>query len=327
MLNNPSIGGTKLPILTNPGMAGDLLTGKQLIDQDGQIVTGTLNVPGITWKKVGAISSSTHFNLSAYGSGKYIVVGQKGEAWYTSDFISWSATTLPSNPNYSFIVYGRGKFVAAAYHATAVTDVDNISWETTDLSQVANFTAAESIAYGAGKFVMPIPDRTGVTFVLYSEDGKNWSQATIPIPYTIGPIAYGNGRFILLSQGKGAYSEDGVTWYQFTPGITPTYLIFGGNRFLALNSSSDQVSTSTNGLNWTSFTSINIQISNGMVCYGAGKFIASDSIGDIDYSYDGKVWYPSSGFKSDPVRLASTLCYGNGKFLAINSDNASFYSG
>lgn len=47
MLNNPIIsGGGSLPALTNPGTASDLLTGKQLIDQNGNIVTGTLVYAG-----------------------------------------------------------------------------------------------------------------------------------------------------------------------------------------------------------------------------------------------------------------------------------------
>lgn len=36
------IGGTELPGLTNPGAAADLLRGKQLIDEDGNIVSGTM---------------------------------------------------------------------------------------------------------------------------------------------------------------------------------------------------------------------------------------------------------------------------------------------
>ena len=34
--------GTQLPTLTNPGTAADMAQGKQLIDQNGEIVTGTL---------------------------------------------------------------------------------------------------------------------------------------------------------------------------------------------------------------------------------------------------------------------------------------------
>ena len=43
MLRNPNLGGgIKLPTLSNPGSAGDLLTGKQLIDANGNILTGTM---------------------------------------------------------------------------------------------------------------------------------------------------------------------------------------------------------------------------------------------------------------------------------------------
>lgn len=35
--------GTQLPTLTNPGTAADMARGKQLIDQNGEIVTGTVN--------------------------------------------------------------------------------------------------------------------------------------------------------------------------------------------------------------------------------------------------------------------------------------------
>lgn len=35
--------GTQLPTLTNPGTAADLASGKQLIDQNGEIVTGTIS--------------------------------------------------------------------------------------------------------------------------------------------------------------------------------------------------------------------------------------------------------------------------------------------
>lgn len=42
MIINEGRPGKKLPTLTNPGVAGDLLSGKQLIGQDGNIITGTI---------------------------------------------------------------------------------------------------------------------------------------------------------------------------------------------------------------------------------------------------------------------------------------------
>lgn len=46
MILQPTIIGEKLPTLTNPGSAADLLAGKQLIDADGNILTGTMPTQG-----------------------------------------------------------------------------------------------------------------------------------------------------------------------------------------------------------------------------------------------------------------------------------------
>lgn len=59
MLNNPIILGTKLPALTNPGTAGDLLTGKQLIDQNGNVLTGTMPNRGAVSQALNAGQSYT----------------------------------------------------------------------------------------------------------------------------------------------------------------------------------------------------------------------------------------------------------------------------
>lgn len=42
MIFQPQIIGKPLPALTNPGTAADLLSGKQLIDANGNVLTGTL---------------------------------------------------------------------------------------------------------------------------------------------------------------------------------------------------------------------------------------------------------------------------------------------
>ena len=42
MIFQPQIIGKPLPTLTNPGTAADLLSGKQLIDANGNVLTGTL---------------------------------------------------------------------------------------------------------------------------------------------------------------------------------------------------------------------------------------------------------------------------------------------
>lgn len=61
MIFQPQIVGKPLPALTNPGTAADLLSGKQLIDADGNVLTGTMPTqgaqtitPGTTAKTIAA---------------------------------------------------------------------------------------------------------------------------------------------------------------------------------------------------------------------------------------------------------------------------------
>ena len=61
MIFQPQIIGKPLPALTNPGTAADLLSGKQLIDANGNVLTGTMPTqgaqtitPGTTAKTIAA---------------------------------------------------------------------------------------------------------------------------------------------------------------------------------------------------------------------------------------------------------------------------------
>lgn len=54
MIMNEGGGGKKLPTLTNPGTAANLLSGKQLIDQNGEIVTGSMTDRGAVTQALNA---------------------------------------------------------------------------------------------------------------------------------------------------------------------------------------------------------------------------------------------------------------------------------
>lgn len=74
MIINAGRPGKKLPTLTNPGVAGDLLTGKELIGQDGQIITGTMAsvvqaTPTISVSTGGLITASATQSAGRVASG------------------------------------------------------------------------------------------------------------------------------------------------------------------------------------------------------------------------------------------------------------------
>lgn len=78
-----------LPTLTNPGSATDLATGKQLIDGNGNIVTGSLfevpagntlygnNDPALSWRDDGKVETVSTYGVASSGDGGIIRPGAK----------------------------------------------------------------------------------------------------------------------------------------------------------------------------------------------------------------------------------------------------------
>jgi len=96
MLNNPIILGAKLPNLSNPASASDVLSGKQLIDVNGNVLTGTMVNQGAINRTLSAGSSCTIPAGYHNGNGKITAA---------------AGYEVPSNPNLSTNAVQSGKTV------------------------------------------------------------------------------------------------------------------------------------------------------------------------------------------------------------------------
>lgn len=98
------IPGTSLPALSNPGAAGDLKNGKQLIDANGNVLTGTmpsisLPTPGITVSSGGLITASYEAD-AGYTSG--------GSKSATKQLTTQAGTTItPGSSQKTAVASGR----------------------------------------------------------------------------------------------------------------------------------------------------------------------------------------------------------------------------
>lgn len=98
------IPGTSLPALSNPGAAGDLKNGKQLIDANGNVLTGTmptitLPTPGITVSSGGLITASYEAD-AGYTSG--------GSKSGTKQLTTQAGTTItPGSSQKTAVASGR----------------------------------------------------------------------------------------------------------------------------------------------------------------------------------------------------------------------------
>lgn len=101
--------GVELPSLTNEGTAADLLSGKQLIDSDGEVVTGT-------------IPTKTSSNLSASGATVTVPAGyyaSQASKAVASGSAKTPATTVTKNPSIS--VSSSGLITASVSGTQSVT--------------------------------------------------------------------------------------------------------------------------------------------------------------------------------------------------------------
>lgn len=162
--------GVQLPTLTNPGAAGDLRSGKQLIGQDGSTVTGSLSevtqaTPGIT------VSSSGLITASATQSGGIVTAGTKSATKQLSS--SDDADFIAENIKKGYTIFGVTGTLNYIEPATVtVTNNHNyindmfVSWINND-----GTTGEARIAYGKS-----VSFETKKVFVISDTDtGTLWS--------------------------------------------------------------------------------------------------------------------------------------------------------
>ena len=146
-LNNmPDAGaGTELPTLTNEGSASDLLSGKQLIDAEGNVVTGT-------------IPTNTSSDLTASGATVTVPVGyyaSNATKTIASGSAKTPATTVTKNPSIS--VSSSGLITASVSGTQSVTPTVTAGYVSSGTSGTitVNGSATKQLTTQAAKTITP----------------------------------------------------------------------------------------------------------------------------------------------------------------------------
>ena len=269
------------------------------------------------------LPNSADWKSVTYGNGKFVAVADtSGKAAYSTDGITWTASTMSGYRRWYSVTYGNGKFVAVVYNNSNVAaySTDGITWTTSTLPSSADWY---SVTYGDGKFVAV---SSGSSKAAYSTDGVTWTASTLPIAAFWDSVTYGNGKFVAVSEGSStnnaAYSTDGITWTSSTLPSSTTYwqsATYGDGKFVAVARNSNAAAYSTDGITWTSSTLPSS--ADWRVTYGSnGKFVAvSSGSSKAAYSTDGVTWTASTMPENNYWGSAT---YGNGKFVAIVGYNS-----
>jgi hypothetical protein len=244
--------------------------------QSGSRQTAT-SQDGTTWTSNAlALPSTASWSAVTYGTfndgstlertdtARFVAVATGGtSAAYSTNGVTWTASTLPTSANWVSVTFGEGRFVAVASNSTTVAvSFDGEVWDTTGTLPSTGFV---SVTYGAGYFIAVKPGDTGA--VAYSTSGSgSWTADDLPANSTWSSVTWGNNKFVAVASdsNSGAYSLDfGATWSAMTIGSVDGSSVsgfqkvkYGQGLFMATAYQAavedySFVVTSENGINWT----------------------------------------------------------------------------
>ena len=183
---------------------------------------------GQSWSGYQSLPNATVWTAICYGNNTYVTLsrgGTTGYGAYSYNLTTWTAVNIPFNQNWNSIVYANGKFVAvgtgvASTDVSSLYSTDGITWTASALP-TAN-TSANAVTFGNGYFLAT--STSGIysgSPYYYSTDGITWTANAMPSPQDWSAVAYGNGKFVAVSQTNGTSAA-------YSSAIPSTFGIYNG---------------------------------------------------------------------------------------------------
>ena len=237
-----------------------------------------------------------------------------------------STVSQSTGSEYTSIAFGNGRYVGLPLTGTKLAvSTNGLNWLEGLLPVDSGTGTWSDLKYGASYWVIISSggNTGGGSRVLYSNSNLvTWKTSTLPSYSTWSYLAYGNGKFVAItnSTGNSAYSANfAASWSAGASLVSRNWrgLAYGGGRFVAVATGSDSGSYSTDGINWITMTMPRSTVWSS-VAYGNGRFVAiASTLGKAAYSFDGITWYESLYSVA-----GDNLAYGNGVFIATGYEPA-----
>ncbi len=255
-----------------------------------------------TWRAPLPQGNDLH-NL-AFGNGRYVACGDRGETIWSSNAVQWSR--IPVHFEAREVKFVNGEYIATDWlrgwmPQVCYVSTDGENWRARKLS------APET--YGCGALFAKGIYTTGIS---NSVDGLHWRAGT---PMTFQRIAFGNDRFVALGYGPGTTiwsSADGAAWFAGqTLQVPLRALAFGKGLFVAAGEDGF-LFTSADGLSWTSRGRVVSRDINDILFDGT-QFVGCGNRGLVITSSDGSGWTVRAGELQDLFGVV----YAKDKFVAV----------
>lgn len=227
------------------------------------VTTSTLN-----WTPISGSGITANLNAALYTLGKFIVVGDGGSIYSSTDLATWTAGTSINTQNLNAIASNGSRVVAVGNAGTIEYSADGVTWYVTTVPTTNNLYGVSYLASGLWVAV-----GQGGT-LLTSSDGSTWTAATSGVAVDLKGATYRAATtttvtipttttttiaasYVVVGAGGTVLSSpDAVTWTAQTSNTAADLLTVSStpNQFLAAGSGG-AVITSPDGLTWTAQTS------------------------------------------------------------------------
>lgn len=321
---------------------------------DGLVATSP---DGIDWT-THHMGSSQEWDRICYGNGVFVAMNLQGPIAVSSDAETWKIVQGHYGSgdfrHSQDIRFGNGIFVIVGNKGRTLTSTDGAVWK--ESTPFDTFGTSYSMLFEEGQFVV-IRDRGGAGDGFRSRDGLAWSMVS-GYNYGSASLAYGNGRYLAITDGGTAYSDDSAATWKFSPSRKVSYLYGAahtGQDFIVVGSSG-ALATSPDGMAWTERdagvstelmgvvwgnkraivfgTGGTILISTDLaewsklidprlnfanMVFGGSVFVGLTASGKIFVSTDGASW--DSVYAVPAGQKPGQIAYGNGIFLVGDATN------
>jgi hypothetical protein len=283
---------------------------------------------GTTWTTITNGATTRRLFGTAYGAGRYIMVGAKGAIISATDVMPWSAVTSPTADRIEDVIFANGLFVAVGENGTILTSSsgESGSWAiqtrgaTSDLDGLA---VANGLAVAVGK------NNT----ILTSTNGTDWVRRVTPESEASSGwhgVGYGDGKWIVVGTSPNILvSTDGVNWETRPLGFLSNYLksiVYANGLWVAAGVIGGVV-TSVDAVTWTP-VDLGYSYDLNEVTYGNGTFLivgdhGANPAATIFTSTNGTTWANRTYFNGKNAR---GIAFANGKFVMCQNDGLILYA-
>lgn len=262
--------------------------------------------------------TGNNINSVAYGSNRFIAVGQNGMILVSSNAATWNIFTSSVIKSLYGVTWGNNLFVAVGDEGSISTSSDGVTWvsqasPTTNHLKSVEFLGARFFAVGANGTL------------LSSSNCSLWEAHNSGSSMVLEGIASGNGIFCAVG-GQSTHNSsiprslDGLTWSNQTIALGYLADVTYGNGVFVANGVRSQIFRSSDAINWTQHQAGNSEylydtvFAQGMFVSVGGPFGGGGQ--KIVTSPNGIQWTP----RTENVMhsgLLQGVAYGNGYFVAV----------